>query len=211
MILYRVSRYQVAKKTKLSWNILVNIYAINDKKNKVLKRGFYSLYNNLCKATILILSLWNKMNQQEVDQIKNIIINIEEKKWSIPYFSDLENHEVFGPIFKSINSDDKIEIQHIINDYIADKIESMTKTKWGQLFKRFFEAYNELFWKFRTMNETGESKDFQETGRQVEQEMFKLEGILTERMLKQEKWLDKVIDSFYKIVYTFFPKYNQID
>lgn len=151
------------------------------------------------------------MNQQETDQIRNIIVNIEEKKWSIPYFSDLENHEVFGPIFKSVSPDDKIEIQHIINDYIAEKIEGMTKTKWGQLFKRFYEAYNELFWKFRTMNETAESKDFQETGRQVEQEMFKLEWILTERMLKQEKWLDKVIDSFYKIVYTFFPKYNKID
>ena len=30
-------------------------------------------------------------------------------------------------------------------------------------------------------------------------------------MLKQEKGLDKVIDSFYKIVYTFFPRYNKID
>jgi hypothetical protein len=87
----------------------------------------------------------------------------------------------------------------------------MTKTKWGQLFKRFYEAYNELFWKFRTLNEAWDNKKFQETGKQVEQEMFKLEWILTERMLKQEKWLDKVIDSFYKIVYTYFPKYSNID
>ena len=151
------------------------------------------------------------MNQNEVDQITNIIANIEEKKGYIPYFSDLENHETFGPVFRSVSPDDKIEIQHIINDYIAEKIEGMTKTKWGQLFKRFYEAYNELFRKFRTMNETWESENFQETGRQVEQEMFKLEWILTERMLKQEKGLDKVIDSFYKIVYTFFPKYNKID
>jgi len=152
------------------------------------------------------------MNQQETDQIRNIIMNIEEKKWYIPYFSDLENNETFGPIFKSVSAEEKIDIQHIINDHITEKIESMTKTKWGQLFKRFFEAYNELFWKFRTLNE-GENitETFQETGRKVEQEMFKLEGILTERMLKQEKWLDKVIDSFYKIVYTFFPRYNKID
>ncbi len=151
------------------------------------------------------------MDQNEVNQITSIITNTEEKKGYIPYFSDLENNEVFGPIFKSVSPDDKIEIQHIINDYIAEKIDSMTKTKWGQLFKRFYEAYNELFWKFRTMNETGTDPKFQETGKQVEQEMFKLEGILTERMLKQEKGLDKVIDSFYKIVYTFFPKYNKID
>ena len=151
------------------------------------------------------------MNQNEIDQITNMIANIEEKKGYIPYFSDLENHEIFGPIFKSVSSDQKIEIQHIINDYIAEKIDSMTKTKWGQLFKRFFEAYNELFRKFRTLNEIGNGKLFQETGKQVEQEMFKLEWILTERMLKQEKGLDKVIDSFYKIVYTFFPRYNKID
>jgi len=151
------------------------------------------------------------MNQNEIDQITNMIANIEEKKGYIPYFSDLENHEIFGPIFKSVSSDQKIEIQHIINNYIAEKIDSMTKTKWGQLFKRFFEAYNELFRKFRTLNEIGNGKLFQETGKQVEQEMFKLEWILTERMLKQEKGLDKVIDSFYKIVYTFFPRYNKID
>jgi hypothetical protein len=61
------------------------------------------------------------------------------------------------------------------------------------------------------MNETGTSPNFQETGKQVEQEIFKLEGILTDKMLKQEKGLDKVIDSFYKIVYTFFPRYNEIN
>ncbi|MCX6824215.1 MAG: hypothetical protein NT085_03740 [candidate division SR1 bacterium] len=152
------------------------------------------------------------MNQQETDQIRNIIMNIETKKGYIPYFSDLENNETFGPIFKSVSSEEKIDIQHIINDHITEKIESMTKTKGGQLFKRFFEAYNELFWKFRTLNEgEGNTENFQETGKQVEQEMFKLEGILTERMFKQEKGLDKVIDSFYKIVYTFFPRYNKID
>ncbi len=152
------------------------------------------------------------MKQQEVDQIKSIITNIEEKRWFIPYLSDLEKHEVFWPVFKEASAEDKIEIQHIINDHIWEKIEEMTKTKWGQLFKRFYEAYNELFRKFRTLNENDNpGKDFQEIGKQVEQEMFKLEWILTEKMLKQEKGLDKVIDAFYKIVYTFFPKYNQID
>jgi hypothetical protein len=69
------------------------------------------------------------MNPKEAEQIRNIIVNIEEKKKYIPYFSDLENHEVFGPIFKTISAEQKIEIQHIINDYITEKIEGMTKTK----------------------------------------------------------------------------------
>jgi hypothetical protein len=51
---------------------------------------------------------------------------------------------------------------------------------------------------------------FQQVGRQVEDELFKLEGILTERMLNQEKGLDQVVGSFYNIVYLFFPRYNQI-
>jgi hypothetical protein len=69
------------------------------------------------------------MNQQEIDQIQTIIMNIEEKKNFIPYLSDLENHETFGPIFKSISSEEKIKIQLIINEYITEKIEGMTKTK----------------------------------------------------------------------------------
>jgi hypothetical protein len=69
------------------------------------------------------------MNQQETDQIISIITNTEEKKGYIPYFSDLENHETFGPIFKKISPEQKIDIQHIINDYITDKIEGMNKTK----------------------------------------------------------------------------------
>lgn len=164
------------------------------------------------KNNFLLINYVKKMLQQEVNQIKNMIINIEEKKWFIPYFSDLENNETFGPIFKSLTNEQKIEIQHIINDYIWEKIESIKKTKWGQLFQRFYDTYNELFRQFRTMNEKDNTnKKFQEIGKKVEQEMFKLEWILTEKMLKQEKGLDKVIDSFYKIVYTFFPRYNEID
>jgi hypothetical protein len=77
----------------------------------------------------------------------------------------------------------------MINEYLTEKIEGMTKTKGGQLFKRFFEAYTDLFRTFRNLNEDPEqdATKFQTIGRQVEQEMFKLEGILTDKMLKQEK------------------------
>lgn len=152
------------------------------------------------------------MQQKEVEQIRSIILNIEEKKWYIPYWKDLETHPTFGPVFQSVSPDQKIQVQVLINEYITERIDGMTKTKWGQLFKRFFDAYNELFRKFRTLNESETpNQEFQQVGKQIEQEMFKLEWILTDRMLKQEKGLDKVIDSFYKIVYTFFPRYNKID
>lgn len=81
-------------------------------------------------------------------------------------------------------------------------------------FPRFYESENELFWKFRELNESDETattEEFQTIWKKVEDEMFRLEWILTDRMLKQEKGLDKVIDSFYNIVYAFFPRYNSIE
>jgi len=152
------------------------------------------------------------MNQAEQDQILNIIKNLQEKKNAIPYFSDLANNETFGPIFKSLEKHEREQVEDIIKDYITQTVEGFTKTKWGQLFKRFFDADPELFWEFRALNEdpSKHSKEFQTVGKQVEQEMFRLEGILTEKMIDQEKGLDKVIGSFYNIVYMFFPKMGQV-
>lgn len=153
------------------------------------------------------------MNQAEQDQILTIVKNLEEQKKAIPFLSDLQKHTVFGPIFKWIDKDKEIEINQIIDWYIKDKIWSMTKTKWGQLFWRFFETQEELFWTFRDLNDNPEDDMdlFQRIGKQVEQEMFKLEGILTEKMVGQEKGLDKVVGSFYNIIYNFFPKMGLVE
>lgn len=154
------------------------------------------------------------MQEAEVQQIINVIENFEEKKAYVPYFSDLEKHETFWPIFKNLSEEQKHEVEGIINSHILEKIEWMKKTKWGLLFKRFFETSNELFWEFRMLNEKEKKIDtdkFQKLGKQVEQEMFKLEWILTERMFNQEKGLDKVVGSFYNIVYDFFPRYGEIE
>ncbi|MDO4713947.1 MAG: hypothetical protein Q4B28_04865 [bacterium] len=35
------------------------------------------------------------MKPQEIEQIKNILLNIEDAKKSIPYLSNLEQHPVF--------------------------------------------------------------------------------------------------------------------
>lgn len=152
------------------------------------------------------------MNQQEIDQILNMIKNFEEKRAYIPYFSDLASNPALGPVFQSLADHEKQAVKDLINDYITEKINWMTKTKWGQLFKRFFDSTPDLFWDFRNMNDPIENDSkFQETGKKVEQEMFRLEGILTEKMVGQEKWLDKVVWSFYNIVYSFFPKFNDIE
>lgn len=153
------------------------------------------------------------MDQWSKEQIFLLLSNIEENKKIIPTFSDMCNHPLLGSRFSAMKWKEKFEIQNCINEYIQNRIQSLGKTKWGQLFQRFYESENELFWKFRELNENDEtvaSKDFQKIWKQVEQEMFRLEWILTDRMLKQEKWLDKVLDSFYNIVYAFFPRYNSI-
>ena len=153
------------------------------------------------------------MQAQEIEQIKNILANCESSTKKIPYLSDLEQHPAFWPLFSSLSLEQKEEVKNIIKTYIEEKIQAIKRTKWGQLFARFTETYPELFWEFRELNDRNntDSTSFQTLGKQVEIEMFKLEWILTEKMLKQEKGLDKVIDSFYTIVYLFFPRFSEVE
>jgi hypothetical protein len=157
----------------------------------LLVSSYWGIYTNtpIPPYQFIILSLQHAMNNTERNQIVSIIKNLEEQKAYIPYFSDLANHPMYGNIFSHLNAAQQEEVRGIINEYIVEKIEGMTKTKGGQLFKRFFEAYTDLFRQFRNGNEFPENNTgkFQELGKQVEHEMFKLEGILTDKMLKQEK------------------------
>ena len=163
----------------------------------------------------LFIILWFCiMNQQSKDQIFQLLSNIEENKKIIPTFSDMCKHPLLWARFSAMEWKEKSEIQECINEYVKMKIETLWKTKWWQLFQRFYESENELFWKFRKLNENDETvstPEFQEIWKKVENEMFRLEWILTDRMLKQEKWLDKVVDSFYNIDYANFPRYNSVE
>lgn len=153
------------------------------------------------------------MNEQEREQICNIINNFVESKEYFPFLVDLETHETFGPIFRSLDEDSKKAVEKIIDECIVEKIK-WYKTKWWELFRRYFEVNEDDFWKFRDMNcneNFAQTKEFQELGKKVEREIFKYEGILTEKMLDQEKWLDKVVGSFYNIVYSYFPKLNLVE
>ena len=154
------------------------------------------------------------MNEQSKDQIFQLLSNIEESKKVIATFSDMCNHPLLWARFSAMKWKEKTEIQECINEYVKMRIEWLWKTKWWQLFQRFYESENELFWKFRELNESDETastSEFQKIWKKVENEMFRLEWILTDRMLKQEKWLDKVLESFYNIVYAFFSRYNSIE
>lgn len=153
------------------------------------------------------------MIEQEKQQISNIISNFLENKWFFPYVIDLEEHPTFGVFFRNLDTAQKDQIEEIINNLIVEKIQSY-KTKWWELFRRFFEINEADFWRFREMNcndNFAQTKEFQELWRKLEGEIFKYEWILTERMLEQEKGLDKVVGSFYNIVYSYFPKLNLVE
>ena len=153
------------------------------------------------------------MNEQEREQIVNIVNNFLEAKWFFPFLVDLETHPMFWPIFKTLESDKKKEVEKIIDEMIVEKIK-WYKTKGWELFWRFYDVNEDIFWKFRDMNcndNFAQTKEFQELWNKIESEIFKYEWILTEKMLDQEKWLDKVVGSFYNIVYSYFPKLNLVE
>jgi hypothetical protein len=61
------------------------------------------------------------MDAKYIKQIQDIIKNIEDQKKYIPYYSDLENHKIFGNIFKAL--DKKSDVEKIINNYITEFID----------------------------------------------------------------------------------------
>jgi len=159
------------------------------------------------------LALFICMKQQEKDQIYTIISNYADQYKKVPFVSDLLDHAMFGPIFSQLSEKDIATVRSIINQFVEEKLMTFS-TKWWELFRRFYEVHTDIFWQFRKLNadkKTASTKEFQTVWKQVEQELFTYEGILTEKMLNRPEGLDKTIDAFYDIVYMFFPCYNQID
>jgi hypothetical protein len=141
-----------------------------------------------------------------------LIDNYTTQYKKVPFFSDLVHHEQFGVFFQWLDDKQTQLVQSILHDYIEEKIASFT-TKWGELFRRFYDVHSDLFWQFRQMNSDVwfvEHEAFQKVGKQIEQLLFTYEGILTEKMLNRAEGLDKTLDAFYSIVYMFFPLYGRI-
>ena len=152
------------------------------------------------------------MKATDLEQVKIIIANIDKNNKKIPYFSDLQKHAVYGPFFQDLDAEDILEIQDLILEYAKEKV-LHPSTKGGEMFKRFYVMNQERFWRFRELNSDEtfiETEEFQKIGKEIEQELFKFEGILTKNMMKKAKGLDKTISAFYDIVYSFFPLFGQV-
>lgn len=152
------------------------------------------------------------MKEQDLEQVKIIIENIYKNNKKIPYFSDLQKHKVYGPFFSDLDVDEILAIQDFILVYAKEKVLT-PNTKGGEIFKRFYVMNQEIFRRFRELNadeKNIETEEFQTIWKNIEQQLFKFENILTKNMMKKSQGLDKTISAFYDIVYSFFPLYGQI-
>ena len=90
-------------------------------------------------------------------------------------------------------------------------------TKWWEYLKLFYENDTDLFTKFRELNnnpdtDTSSGSEFQQLGRKVEMELFRLEWLLTAKQTgSKAKWLDKTVSAFYDLVESYFPMYGKIE
>ncbi len=152
------------------------------------------------------------MQPQDKDQILLIIRNLDQQKKYVPYFSDLVEHPHYGVIFRWLDSEEIKQVQTCIDDYIKEELQGY-KTKWGEMFRRFYALHQDTFREFRRLNGEPNAEDtesFQTLGKTVESELYKFENMLTQTMMKKPQGLDKTLAAFYDIAYRFFPKYNLI-
>ncbi len=152
------------------------------------------------------------MQPQDKDQILLIIRNLDQQKKYVPYFTDLVEHPHYGVIFRWLDSEEIKQVQTCIDDYIKEELQGY-KTKWGEMFRRFYALHQDAFREFRRLNGEPNAEDtdaFQTLGKTVESELYKFENMLTQTMMKKPQGLDKTLAAFYDIAYRFFPKYNLI-
>ena len=118
-----------------------------------------------------------------MNSISSILTGITKDLKHFPYRHELTTHSMFGSVFASMNDTEKQEIENTILEMIQDHI-TTPKTLGGEYLQRFYENHTDLFRDFREANrdkEKTESDYFQSLGKQVEDEIFKLESLLTQR------------------------------
>ena len=153
------------------------------------------------------------MKDQDKKQILALIDTFVEQRTYVPFLEDFLKHPNYGPLFKSFSAEETKQVWKIINTYIEDKINGL-RTKGWQYFQRFYETKNADFRKFRELNSDEkklETTEFHKLWKEIEQELFRFEWLLTESMLNRPEALDKVVWAFYNIVYNYFPLFGRIN
>jgi len=152
------------------------------------------------------------MNQQTEQQIVFVITQRESQKKYVPFLQELDNHPLYGDFFTELSPDEREDVKKMIRSYIIWAMQWL-KTKWGEMFQRFYELHEDLFWEFRALNGSEDNigtPQFDEVWGKVEDALYHFEQILTKNMMKKPQGLEKVTDAFYTIAIRFFPYYYRI-
>lgn len=153
------------------------------------------------------------LSTQESVQIQQIISNLYTSSKKIPFAQTLLQHPVYGQIFSTFDKEKMTEVEGVITARITDFLGRLN-TKWWQLFSRLLEIDPEKFRSFRNLNadeEYTQMPEFQVLWRRMEDQLFKLEWILTAQMLKKSQGLDKTVWAFYEIAYAVFPYLDRVE
>ncbi|USN55658.1 MAG: hypothetical protein H6765_03565 [Candidatus Peribacteria bacterium] len=127
------------------------------------------------------------MKTTDFEQVRAIIENLDQSRKYVPFFEDLANHPVYGQFFNDLDGEEIEKIKELIQNYIMESIQEY-KTKGGEMFRRFYAINKDIFRRFRELNaseQSAQSPEFQTLGKEIEQQLFKFEGILTQNMLKK--------------------------
>ena len=151
------------------------------------------------------------LNENDLKQIKNLILSYFQEKKYFPFVEDLlEKYKMFFPE----NLDDKVknQINDLVNETILEYIEAK-KTKGGQIMLRLLQNNEELWKDFRNLNsrEFCGKKEFQEVWKKIEKLVFEWEDRLTEKLVwGRSMWIQKASEAWYDMVYAIFPEWNKL-
>lgn len=153
------------------------------------------------------------MKSAEEKQIVFVIQQITKQKKYVPFLQHLDAHTLYGSFFHGLSPEERDDVKAMIDSSIRAEIQSL-KTKGGEMFQRFYDLHEDLFWEFRTLNNSEsnlENPRFHEAWRIIEQALYHFEQILVKNMMRRPEGLEKVTDAFYDIAYRFFPLYGRIE
>jgi hypothetical protein len=118
-----------------------------------------------------------------MNSLSSILTGITKDLKHFPYRHELISHPLFGPAFSSMSEIEKHDIEKSIHSMMTERIMN-PKTLGAEYFQRFYDNHTDLFRQFRGLNEYAKDADseaFQHLGKQVENEIYKLEALLTQR------------------------------
>ena len=151
------------------------------------------------------------LNENDLKQIKNLILSYYKEKKYFPFVEDLlEKYKIFFP--ENLDNGVKQQINDLVNEVILEQIEAK-KTKGGQIMLRLLQNNEKLWKEFRKLNskEFFDEKKFQEVWKQIEKLVLEWEDRLTEKLVwSRSMWIQKASESWYDMVYAIFPEWNKL-